>query len=81
MTEICGVITTQGEVRGVISGSCVTENQGNAPIYRGEYIVTPTAREQTLQTKGKLLEKDITVEKIAFSETSNESGTTVTIGG
>lgn len=81
MTEVCGVITASGVIQGEISSCCITENQKDTLIYKGEYTVTPTSKEQTLQTEGKLLKKDITVKEITFSETSNESGTTITIGG
>ncbi len=81
MTEVLGVITASGEVQGEISSCCIVNSQESKPIYQGVYEVTPNAQAQLLQTAGKLLEQDITVKEIAFSKTSNESGTTVTIGG
>ena len=51
-------------------------------IYDGEYDITPLAfQEQELETKDKLLEKNIKVKEIPFFETSNLYGDTVYIGG
>lgn len=53
----------------------------NADIYTGAYTVTPKDIAQQLQTKNKLLNKDVMVKKISFFETSNdEGGNTVYIG-
>ena len=53
----------------------------DAPLYEGEYEVTPRVNEQTLPTTKKFLEKDVKIEKIPYFEVSNSSGgTTVTIG-
>ena len=53
------------------------------PEYKGEYTVLPQAAEdKVLSTKGTKLTKDITVKKIPYYETSNESGgNTVYIAG
>jgi len=51
-------------------------------VYRGEYVVTPKKDQQTiLETKEKLMADDVTVLKIPYYETSNESGLTVYIAG
>lgn len=51
-------------------------------IYKGEHDITPLAfQEQELETKDKLLEKNIKVKEIPFFETSNLYGDTVYIGG
>ena len=52
------------------------------PVYHGQYIVTPSTTDDiVLPTKGKKLEKDITVTKIPYWETSNpQGGFTVFIG-
>ena len=49
------------------------------PIYDGPYTVTPATNEQILETERKRTTDDITVEKIPFSETTNEYGTTITL--
>lgn len=50
------------------------------PIYTGEYIVTPYAhRETLLDTDDKLMEDDVRVLEIPYTETSNLYGTTVAI--
>lgn len=49
--------------------------------YDGAYELTPsTYLEQTLNTKDKILEDDITVHKVPYWETSNEYGLTIYIG-
>lgn len=55
----------------------------SVPEYKGEYTVLPQASEETvLSTKGTKLTKNITVKKIPYYETSNESGgNTVYIAG
>ena len=51
-------------------------------VYRGEYEVTPKAHSETiLETREKLMADDVTVLKIPYYETSNESGLTVYIAG
>lgn len=54
---------------------------GNIAAYDGEYKVTPSTREQILETKGKRMKEDVTVNKIPSYEVSNETGTTFIIGG
>jgi DNA/RNA endonuclease YhcR with UshA esterase domain len=55
---------------------------GTAPIYDGDYEVTPRINvEQILQTDGKLMQDDVTVHEITISDVSNpQGGKTVTIG-
>lgn len=49
--------------------------------YTGEYVVTPSTEEQTLNTKDRFLSRDVLVEEIPYYETTNESGGyTVIIG-
>lgn len=46
-----------------------------APVYDGEYVVTPKAYdEQRLETRGKTMVEDVIVEKVPFYEVSNEAG-------
>ena len=48
--------------------------------YEGEYTVIPKANAPTvLETAGKTLNKDVTVTKIPYYETSNPTGDTVYI--
>ena len=50
--------------------------------YEGEYIVEPTFSVQTLETAGKKMTDDLTVNRIAVNSVENLSGgLTVTIGG
>lgn len=49
-------------------------------IYDGDYVITPLAdSEVVLPTSGKMMADDVTVHKVPFYETTNESGTTVYI--
>lgn len=53
----------------------------DAPLYDGEYVVTPKVKEQTLPTAEKMLTKDVTIKKIPYFEVNNNSGgNTVYIG-
>lgn len=42
--------------------------------YKGEYIATPTTKEQLFETKGKVMLDNITVKKIPFFNVSNANG-------
>lgn len=47
----------------------------NAPVYDGVYTVTPKAYEaQVLATKNRVLEDNVTVEKVPSFDVSNLSG-------
>ena len=51
-------------------------------VYQGPYAVTPAVSSQTLNTSNKLMQSDVLVEKIPYSEvTNNSGGVTATIGG
>lgn len=47
--------------------------------YDGEYTVVPKVTEQTLQTEGKIMRQDVTVEQVPYYETSNQKGLTAYI--
>lgn len=47
-----------------------------AEMYDGDYKVTPKTQEQILETKDKLMADDVTVRKIPFYETTNNTGGT-----
>ena len=49
--------------------------------YEGEYVVIPKTNSQELKTKNKMMKDYVTIEQIPFHEFSNETGTTVVIGG
>lgn len=58
----------------------IVKDYSNAPLYTGEYTVTPKAfEEQSLPTTDKLLTQDVTVLRVPFFETSNIYGNTVFI--
>ena len=72
--------TGQLSCMGELSGKLSTTNVQNE--YKGPYEVVSDLFEDTIvNTKDKYLSSDITLKKIAFVETSNESdGITVYIG-
>ena len=73
-------IEDDGKVLTVIGGKWAA---AELPKYDGEYSVSPSAvSDQTLATSRKMLDADIKIRKIPYSEVSNTSnGKTVTIGG
>lgn len=49
--------------------------------YSGSYVVAPKVYAQTMDTKDKVMDDDVNIEKIYYSQTENESGGyTVQIG-
>ena len=42
--------------------------------YEGEYIINPKITSQTLETKDKIMDDDVTVNEIYYNETENLSG-------
>lgn len=85
-TSIYAQLAGTGSIRarldendGVINGTITSYT--SAPIYEGDYIVTPRVNEEVvLETSDKLLTDDVTVLEIPYYETSNISGYTVYIG-
>lgn len=54
--------------------------EGKLPEYEGEYTITPSVKEQTMQTKNKTMTNDVTIKAIPYAEvTNNSGGSTVTI--
>lgn len=52
----------------------------NTDTYTGEYVVIPKAHKETvLETKDKTMADDVTVRKVPYYETSNQTGTTIYI--
>ena len=51
----------------------VTEYIGGDP-YNGDYIVTPKVKAQTLPTKNKVMNDDVTINSVPFFNVSNISG-------
>lgn len=86
-TRVAGMIESQTKIiegkiiANVELTATVCQSSGSeAPAYTDDYEITPTSREQILQTKDKFLKQDIVVKSIPYFETSNEEGTTVYIG-
>lgn len=54
---------------------------GGGEIYHGPYEVTPRVYSQSLETKNKLLEKNVSIKEIPITYVSNpQGGQTTTIG-
>lgn len=60
----------------------VVVGSGNRlPDYSGPYEAVPKTQSQTLETKDKSMKNNVTVAEIPYHEVSNQTGTTVVIGG
>lgn len=78
--------TLKGSIssNGVLTGKLSVPQGGEvAEIYSGSYEVTPhVSDKQVLNTAKKLMTKNVTINPIPYSETTNSSnGKTVYIGG
>lgn len=72
---LTGKINSINKLQGVIS---VLEPVDS---YKGDYIITPKVESQSIKTKNKKMEDNVTVLAIPYYETSNPTGKTVYIGG
>lgn len=70
---LTGVVSDGGNLNGIISIGGSDTNVAY-PFYKGEYEVTPTRQNQSLDTSNKILTKDITIVEIPYAEVSNTSG-------
>jgi len=76
-----GSRATARERRYVAKATCATSRAraiqnhtfGGSP-YDGTYEITPTDYEQYLDTAGKVMRDEVTVHKVPYFETGNESG-------
>ena len=57
------------------------QSRKDIDIYSGPYEVIPKVKNQILNTKDKMLSRNLFIDKIPYYETSNKSGYTVYIGG
>lgn len=62
-------------------GEIQTSGGGDYEFYEGSYNFVPKVSEQLMETKDKAMKDNVTVAGIPFHEVSNETGTTVVIGG
>ncbi len=75
---ICGSTNT-ANMTGTI-GNGIVKYDSSTELYTGEYNVVPkAAEEQRLPCAGKKMEKDVTVQRVPYYETSNDTGITVYI--
>lgn len=85
--KLVGDISTKQNLVGTVgnrlalSGNVNVGGTMKVDNYEGEYEVTPKVTAQTLGTKQKFMENDVTIRKIPLYEVSNTTGgTTITIG-
>lgn len=75
-----GRLSCEGGLTGQLSIPTTIAPGTKYEEYSGEYEITPKAHKaQTLNTKNKLLSKDIVVSEVPYTEASNGAGTTVYI--
>nr|DAH86925.1 MAG TPA: hypothetical protein [Caudoviricetes sp.] len=75
---ICGSTNT-ANMTGTI-GNGIVKYDSSTELYTGEYNVVPkAAEEQRLPCAGKKMKKDVTVQRVPYYETSNDTGITVYI--
>ena len=75
---ICGSMNA-ANMTGTI-GNGIVKYDSSTELYTGEYDIVPkAAEEQKLPWAGKKMEKDVTVQKVPYYETSNDTGITVYI--
>lgn len=83
---IGGEVSLTNVIDGELSLSVLVDGESGVflPVYpdsyTGEYVITPlAAEEQILPCKHLVMQDDVTVLKVPYFETHNDSGTTVYI--
>lgn len=72
-------VTEPCPVKMAVADAVVVHSGGGEP-YDGDYTIIPKAEVQTvLPTQGKIMQRDVTVAKIPYYETSNPTGDTIYI--
>ena len=75
---LVGRISGINTLKGILTIPPITETINS---YEGDYTITPKIDSQTMKTKNKKMEDNVTVLAIPYFETSNLTGKTVYIGG
>lgn len=78
--RLIGILTAVPTLVGTMSVAGEIIYVGGNP-YQGEYVITPTSSDQTLDTTHKTLMDDLLVKAIPYAEVSNPKGMTIIIGG
>lgn len=79
-TKVITTVSSDAMVSAMLSAptsldvSIGTQTYMPAESYPGPYEVIPTSQEQSLHTADKHMRSDVTVHKVPYYETSNESG-------
>lgn len=71
LPKMSGSVSTPKSLSGNVGAKTI--NIGGRP-YEGEYVVTPKVDQQKLDTKGAVMNDDVTILAIPYFETSNNSG-------
>ncbi len=85
--KITGKVSGIGQMSGSLAGTGRISGSLDAigsvqTVYDGDYVVDPRFVSQTLETQGKVMRDDVTVNSIEVARTSNpQGGKTVYIGG
>lgn len=80
---VCAEAQLQGRIFGEseMTASVNVVTKTDAELYEGSYESTPSTQDQVLDVGRKVMARDVVVKAIPYYETSNETGTTVYIGG
>ena len=71
MISISGTLSSESTLAGTLM---ITAKSITIPAYTGEYTVKPNFDDQLLETKGKRMTDDVTINAIEVSRVSNLSG-------
>lgn len=71
LPKVNGKVEKQNALSGTVGAKTI--NIGGKP-YDGDYVVTPRVSEQKLETKGAIMNDDVTVKAIPFFNVGNQSG-------
>lgn len=76
------LVSIESNKNNFLSGNITIPPEVSVPNYQGEYTITPKPfNNEVLQTNGFKMKNDLTVLKIPYYQTSNETGYTIYIGG
>ena len=76
------LVSIESNKNNFLSGNITIPPEVSVPNYQGEYVVTPKPfNDKVLQTNGFRMKDNLTILKIPYHQTSNETGYTIYIGG
>lgn len=81
MDKLTGIVVNKKSIAGTLQVPSKIPVHDKYEDYEGTYDVKPTISAQTLPTKKRSMENDLTIEAINYAEVDNPGGgKTVTIG-